>query len=197
MIALVLISLHWCRFAGADSTGSDSTDADPTGADSTGGRSTGANSTGTDSTGAHSTSDDSTGADSPVCVHSLKISTSWEKIAQIYLPDLPLFASLMVSFVPDVDYERFSHCCGHISEISGTEREKSTWYQKFDHGLSMNPVKIYELKLLRMFRFHFCSKVPFPFPILQIWMICRFMVFGKSFQSELADISASAPERFS
>ena len=27
-------------------------------------------------------------------VHSPKISTSWKKIAQIYLPDLPLFASL-------------------------------------------------------------------------------------------------------
>ena len=33
---------------------------------------------------------------------------------------------LMVSFVPDVDYNRFSHCCGHINEVSGTEREKST-----------------------------------------------------------------------
>ena len=29
-------------------------------------------------------------------IHSPKISTSWKKIAQIYLPDLPLFASLNV-----------------------------------------------------------------------------------------------------
>ena len=104
MIALVLISLHWCWFAGADSTGidsfgadpfgDDSIGADPTDDDSTGGKSTGANSTGADLTGTHSTSADCTGAISPVRVHSPKISTSWEKIAQIYLPDLPLFASL-------------------------------------------------------------------------------------------------------
>ena len=81
MIALFLISLHWCWFAGVDptgahstsanSTGAYSTGADPTGAhstgaDSTGGNSTGANSIGADLTGANSTSVDSTGADSPV-----------------------------------------------------------------------------------------------------------------------------------
>ena len=38
--------------------------------------STGANSTSADLTGAHRTSADSTGADSPVHVHSPKISTS-------------------------------------------------------------------------------------------------------------------------
>ena len=122
MIALVLISLHCCWFAGADSTGADPTGdestgsditaaestgtdsigadpfdddsigADPFGDDSTGIDSNSAHSAGANSTGADSTSADSTGADSPVHMHSPKISTSWEKIAQIYLL---LFASLL------------------------------------------------------------------------------------------------------
>ena len=36
----------------------------------------------------------STGKSTFFCMQSPKISTSWKKIAQIYLPDLPLFASL-------------------------------------------------------------------------------------------------------
>ena len=67
-------------------TGTDSTSYDSAGAESTGADTTGADSTDVDPTG-----DNSTG----VCVHSHQL----KKIAQIYLPDLPPFAPLVVSII--------------------------------------------------------------------------------------------------
>ena len=69
MIALFLISLHWCWFAGADSTaavpfGDDSIGADPTDDDdSTGADPACEDSTSIDSTSAHSNVANGTGAE--------------------------------------------------------------------------------------------------------------------------------------
>ena len=74
--------------SGANPTGDDSTRADFTGYASIGADSNGADPTGVDSIDTESTD---------ACVHIPEISTRSNKIAQIYLPDLPLFAPLQSS----------------------------------------------------------------------------------------------------